>query len=236
MDAFKDKLNLLITLQEKDAVLDSLRLQAEAVPVKIDELNAKIEETRAAFDSLKNEITQLQVTKRQKELELEGQETEIKKHTSELNSIKKNDAYKALLSEIEESNHAKSLLENEILEIMEKIDVESKEVRERERQNRQEEAHVQVEISKLEIELNGLNGEVSKLDSERQEFAKNVPDNLQKKYDYIREGRSGLAIVYIDGENCSGCHIALRPQIINEVFKEQDFVYCDSCSRILYKK
>ena len=119
---------------------------------------------------------------------------------------------------------------------MDEVDKQSKELKSREGETKQEDIKLHEQINSLKTELEKINKELSEKDASRNEFAKSVPEALLSKYTYIREGRQGLAVVPIDGENCGGCSITLRPQIINDVIKAQELIICDSCSRILYKK
>ncbi|MCX5782019.1 MAG: C4-type zinc ribbon domain-containing protein, partial [Elusimicrobia bacterium] len=160
----------------------------------------------------------------------------IKKHNMELNSIKSNEAYKALLIEIEGAKANKSVLEDEILDLMEKIDQESVKVKQRENDLKAKESEIQTKISKIEEESKRIQVEIEKLQAEREEFAKKIPDELLGRYNYIREGRDGIAVVGLDGDICEGCSTVLRPQTINDICKGKDFVICDNCSRIIYKK
>jgi predicted nucleic acid-binding Zn-ribbon protein len=41
----------------------------------------------------------------------------------------------------------------------------------------------------------------------------------------VAEARDGL---------CTICHVRLRPQVFNEVRKNESIIQCDSCRRILY--
>lgn len=236
MEAIKEKLDLLIVLQEKDLALDAVRRQAEEVPVKIGGQQALIAGLKTELENSKKALTDLQLAKKQKELDLETHENQIKKHNAELNAVKSNDAYKALLAEIENAKKANSQLENDILEIMEKIEAENAASKTKEKELKQKEAEIQAVIKCFEDELAKLQAEAAKLEADRAEYAKGIPPEVLKKYDWIRESREGVAVVGIEGENCCGCHIQLRPQLVNEVCKGQDFVYCDSCSRILFKK
>jgi predicted nucleic acid-binding Zn-ribbon protein len=236
MEAIKEKLDLLIILQEKDRVLDKFRSRAREIPLKIEEHGTTINGLRTQLDESKKNVISFQLEKKQKELDLESHEAQIKKRTAELNSVKSNDTYKALLAEIETAKKANSQLENDILEIMEKIDAENIAAREKEKELKLKESAIQSDIKCLEDDLAKLNAEISKLETERSEYSKGIPSDVLKRYDWIRESREGVAVVAIEGENCCGCNMQLRPQVVNDVIKGQDFVTCDSCSRILYKK
>src|ERR1041384_1624935 len=114
----KEDIKLLLALQEKDLTLDRLRSEAAAIPSKIAAIKGEIQSAKAALEEAKKEAIQLQILKKQKELDLETQEGAIRKHSTELNAIKSNDAYRALLGEIEKSKQVKSGLEDQILQLM----------------------------------------------------------------------------------------------------------------------
>lgn len=152
-----------------------------------------------------------------------------------MNAIKTNDAYKALLSEIDKCKQVVQVLEDEILEIMDKVDKENLRLKQTDENFKHNEAEVKSKTEALKKELEQLKKDISVKEAERAEFAKKVSESLLVRYEYIRESKQGLAIVPVEGENCGGCSITLRPQTINEVCKAQELVVCDSCSRILYR-
>jgi uncharacterized protein len=232
----KEKISLLIVLQEKDVNLDALRSKAQEIPQKIAEEQALLETIKLDTEEKKKNLTKLQLLKKEKELELETKEVQIRKHSSELNSIKSNDTYRALLSEIDNCKREKNSLENQILDVMEGIEKESVLIKENEKYLKSKEAESAAKISALQSDLKKIEGDIVIFEAQRGEYVKQLPNELLNRYDYIRESRQGFAVVPVDGENCGGCHIVLRPQIINDVCKNTDIVTCDSCSRILFKK
>ena len=236
MKDFSKTLELLIALQEKDSQIDQLKRKAEDIPLRIEEQNSFLKGKKDELETLKKSSTRLLVDRKNKEIELQTKENEINKHNTELNKIKTNEAYKALLTSIENCKENKANLENEILEIFDKIEIETAKAKEAENVFKAEEEKIKSSISSLQSELNSVKTEIDKLSTERNEFAKQLPENILQKYDFIRESREGFAVVPVVGENCGGCQISLRNKIINELCKSQDFVCCESCSRILYKK
>lgn len=232
----KEKLALLIALQDKDTLLDQKRLKALDIPKAIDEEKAAFEKIRTEIEDTKKSLTKLQLAKKEKELELESKEAAIRKHSAELNAVKSNDAYKALLSEIDGAKKGKSALENEILDIMEGIEKEALVIKENEKLLKAKEGESASRIAALQEELKKIEAEIAHLEAERKVFGETIPRELISRYEDIRESRGGCAIVPIDGENCGGCQMVLRPQVINDVCKNSDIVVCDSCSRILFRK
>lgn len=236
MSEHTQKLGLLIGLQEKDIALDKVRHAADSIPQQIEQQKQLIAQLKTDAEGRKKTLQQLQMKRKEKELELDTKEGQIKKHTNELNSVKANDAYRALLIEIESARQDKSALESEILEIMEAVDTESATLKSGEADLKKREGEIQAVIASLEAEMNSVKGQLEAQLRERNEYATQVPSDALHNYEYVRESRQGLAIVAIEGESCGGCHMVLRPQVINEVIKGQEVVMCDSCSRILFKK
>ena len=91
----------LIQLQELDKVIDALNRELETLPKQVEEKRSEIQRNQAAFEEEKKRLTALQVRKKDKELEVATHEQKIKKNEMELNTVKSNEAYKGLLTEIE---------------------------------------------------------------------------------------------------------------------------------------
>jgi hypothetical protein len=231
----KEQINLLVALQEKDTHLDEIRKNAQAIPKAIEEEKAAMENIKSETEEKKKNLQKLQLLKKSKELDLEAKESQIKKHSSELNSIKSNDMYKALIVEIDNCKKDKNSIENEILDVMEGIEKETALIKENEKQLKVKESESAGRIAALQEQQKKIEAEVSGYEDARKQFCSALPAELLSRYEYIRESQ-GIAVVPMDGENCGGCQIILRPHIINDVCKHQQLVCCDSCSRILYKK
>jgi uncharacterized protein len=50
----------------------------------------------------------------------------------------------------------------------------------------------------------------------------------------VAHGRKGIAVAEARDGLCSVCHVRLRPQIYNEVRRNESLHQCESCTRILY--
>jgi len=232
----KEEFKQLIALQDKDSAIDIAKAKTAAIPARIEEQKTLLAAIKLAFEQSKQNMTRLTLAKKEKEMEVTTIESAISKHSGELNAVKSNDAYKALLSEIEIEKQKKYSVEDEIIVIMEELEKESISAKTKEKEAKEKEAEAGSVIDALNAEQKQTIEKIAALEAERAEFIKHIPENILSKYDYIRSNRGGSALVPIIGENCGGCHFALRQATINEVSKAGDFVFCDSCSRILYKK
>ena len=46
--------------------------------------------------------------------------------------------------------------------------------------------------------------------------------------------RKGVAVAAMVAGTCTACHVALRPQLQQQVRRNDGIALCDSCQRILY--
>ena len=53
-------------------------------------------------------------------------------------------------------------------------------------------------------------------------------------FETTAKGRKGVAVAEARNGLCTICHVRLRPQVFNEVLKNESIIQCDSCRRILY--
>ena len=236
MENIKENLTVLIELQKKDSHLDKYRKQMEELPRQVEEKNNLLAGCRTELDEGKKSATQFQLQRKEKEIELAAKENDIRKHSTELNAVKSNDAYRALMSEIEKAKQDKSTLEEEILVLMDNIDKESASVKLKDTELKNKETEIRTDITALENEYKKMQETLAQFDAGRNEYAAKIPTDLLQRYEFIRSARNGVAIVPINDGSCGGCLINLRPQTINEVYKGLELVTCDNCSRILYKK
>jgi predicted nucleic acid-binding Zn-ribbon protein len=230
-----ETISSLLKLQEMDLALEDLRKAKSALGPRRDKIKEDLRKLLAAFEDGKKSLTDAQVQKRTLEADVEAKEQSIRKHTGELNSVKSNDAYKALLSEIDAAKKEKAAVEDGILEVMESLDRLMKESKEREKTLAADKASFDAQLSAVDDEERRLDGEIAGKSAEREAFAAALPEDARKPYDAVRRGRSGFAVLAEARDmTCLGCRTRLPPDVVNSAMKGKGIILCESCSRILY--
>jgi predicted nucleic acid-binding Zn-ribbon protein len=231
----KEQLQELIALQVQDSELDKVQAALDGIPVMIAGLKRQIEEGRAQAAAFKAKTMDLEKKKKEKELELAQKEEAAKKHGGELNSVKTNEAFRALQGEIDRAKAEGSEIETQILVLMEEIDVSRKSEKAAAVSAATEQKEFDAEILKHEARLAEKKAEFETAKTARDLAAAPIPAEAMKVYDYVRSRGKLNAIVAIDKTMCSACRISLAPQVIVEATKLKSLVCCESCQRILYR-
>lgn len=231
----KEQVQLLIALQKQDAELDKIKKGLDQIPVMIGNLKAQLEAEKAKAAELKGKAVALEKKKKEKELELAQKEEAVKKHGAELNTVKTNEAFKALQTEIGFAKQAASDIETEILQVMEQIDAAKKEEKAASAELAVEQKKFEAEIAAHEKRLGEAQAQFDGAKAARDQAAAPIPADAMRVYDHIRSRGKLDAIVPIDASMCSACRITLAPQVLVEATKLKSLVTCESCQRILYR-
>lgn len=230
-----EQLGFVVEIQRVDKEIDQLEARkvvlAHGVSARREELNKRIkglEEVKA------QKLTCTKEKDLKEKMDLKDAEAKVKKFQEQLLQVKDNDAYTALQFEIAESKEKKSSLETEILLLMEEEDKFAKQIEELSQEigRAQEEIARQEEKNRKEIE--SLNEKISKRKDSHQDIARKISNDILARYKRLRKGKDGLAIVPLENNACGGCNMGLPPQLVNEVKKNDQFLTCESCGRMLY--
>lgn len=229
-----DQLAILKRLQAIDGELFRLRREQQEKPRELEQAEARVAAQEARVNVVVAKLKTLQVTQREKDLELQTREGNVKKLQGQLFQLKTNKEYAAMQREIESIKADNSLLEEEILRTLDAID---QSVKERDlEQGRLANTQEAFTATRREIEaaLEAIAGQIAQLERDRKTILPDVQPDTLETYERILDLREGLALVSLVNDACGGCNRRVPPQVVNEVYLQARLVTCESCSRILY--
>ena len=230
----------LAELQKRDTAMDAMAARAAAVPKKIAELNAAFEAKKASMCAARDALMALQSKKKDAELRIAEADEGIRKHQRELNLVKDNNAFKALLAEIEHDKAAKDELETGVLTLLEEIDKAAAADKTVQTEVKSIEALMKAETASLEASAKELAAELETARAARTAIAAAINHELLERYEAIRASRAGLALAAVHEEpasgkfSCGGCHMGLTPQKMVDVKKADTLTFCPDCRRLIY--
>lgn len=232
----------LADLQKRDTAIDALKARAAAIPVKIKGVNAVFAGKKAAMLAAREAFLSLQSRKKDLELRIAEAEEGIRKHQLQLNQVKDNAAFKALLTEIDGDKAAKDEMETGVLTLLEEIDKASVQDKALQAEVKVVEDAKNSEVAALEAEAKGTAAAIEAAAAERAAAAAALDEGLLERYEAVRASRAGLAVAAVHEEpatgklTCSGCHMGLTPQKAVDVKKPDTFTFCPECRRMMYSE
>lgn len=233
---FSKQMQLLMKLQDIDGDIFTLDFEKNSKPDEIAFLKEILDTKTAGLKEAEEALMSIQLKHKEEEVEFGAKEEEIKKLDSQLYQIKTNKEYTAMVTEIERHKADNSILEEEILGLMDKIDSAKKKVGEEKIKFADESKNIDDQIKEIENKIKEIESKISDLKAKRAEFAPLIDAKLLGVYERILNGRDGYALVEVINDACGGCHMQLPPQVIHQVKMKDKIIQCESCQRILYIK
>ena len=213
--------------------LADLRGRLDRGPKQVKAGEANCQRLQGEQEAAKEALTRSRVSADEKQLQLRQREDRIKDLQAKLNSCGSNREYQALKEQIAADQQANLVLEDEILETLEKIDEQRRGVSESEAIF----ARVQQELEKtrqrVAEEQAGLQSELARVQDSLEEAEQALPADLRADYRRLAAVRGEAALAPVDGDVCGGCFQVLTPQTLNDLYLSKA-VFCKSCGCLLY--
>lgn len=230
-----EQIELLVKLQQIDSQIQRFEAALAEVPRRL----GKLDEERREADrlvALAEEQAAAQ-TKRYRELERENQacDAQIAKSKTKLAAVKTNKEYQMSLKEIEDLEAKRSLVEDQILSVLEAIDKAKAELEEKKKQGRNIKGQVDQDQREIEAEAGKIKQDMACLETERQGLKDRVrPEVLEAFVTVKRRVGRGLTIAPVENAVCRGCNVGLPPQLYNEIQRRDKLYLCPNCQRLVY--
>ena len=93
---------------------------------------------------------------------------------------------------------------------------------------------VAAQISDLEAKIATLGETLKTVEAERAALAEGIDEDILDQYNRLFVSKGGSAVVPLEHEVCTGCHMKLTTQTLVRVRGGQQITHCEQCGRILY--
>ena len=227
-------LDRVIRLQQLETAAEEARRKIADHPQRGQALDERLAAARAAVDGIKAQLSEALSQRRAEEKEVSTVQIRLAKYKDQLFEVKTNREYQAMLHEIETAQNDIKAREDRILETMMKSDEMSAELKKAEAELKSVEKAVAAERQVIEQEVTALQAELDRTAVARQKLAAEIDRHTLAIFETTAKGRKGIAVSEARDGMCMICHVRLRPQVFNEVRRNDSIIQCDSCRRILY--
>ncbi len=213
--------------------LADLRERLDRGPKQIKAREANVVRLEADLAKAQTDSKAVRMHVDQKQLLLKSGETKIEDLRRKLNACGTNREYQALLEQIAADEMAKSVLEDEILESLGKIDDAQaviKDSQEKLAKGKEELAKSQAAVKE---QHGSLRTDVERLEVDLKKAESTLPAEFRDAYMRMVKGRGSDAMAQVDGNSCGGCFQNITPNLHNSLAMGRA-VFCLSCGRLLY--
>jgi predicted nucleic acid-binding Zn-ribbon protein len=89
-------------------------------------------------------------------------------------------------------------------------------------------------MADLEAKTKALDARLQELAKDRADIASRVDEDVLSKFERLFVSKGDAAVVALEHEVCTGCHMKITTQTAHRVKNGRELVSCEQCGRILY--
>jgi predicted nucleic acid-binding Zn-ribbon protein len=223
----------LRTLHRIHEQLRDLRERAGRGPRMAKAREANVARLLTQLTEAQGKTKDLRVKTDEKQLQLKSGEAAIERRRQQQREAKDNREYQALVDQIKADQMTNSVLEDEILESMEKLDQHIAKVKQAEQELAKARDDAAAGDRQWEQEAPLIQGDIQRLEAEVQQTEQSLPEDFRELYRRLVRAKGEDALCPIRGEFCAGCNQHVPLNMVAGVMLGKP-VCCKSCGRLLY--
>jgi len=230
----REQIDTLVELQVIDTQTTQIEAYLKEVPLKIEELDAQIDEYGKTVAEQETALSELKKKYRDNEADVKANQDLIRKSNQKLPAIKTNKEYQAILKEIEDLRKKNSRIEDEMLTALDKIEAEETQLAEKNEALEKLKQEIQQEKNGLQETYQTEKEKLDALKGDWKRVSEKMDPQLLKRFLSVRSQTKNAAIVAAVDAVCQGCYMNIPPQMYNELQRIDSLKFCPHCHRIIY--
>jgi predicted nucleic acid-binding Zn-ribbon protein len=225
-------IHLFATVARIEAALATHRQSLQRLPQEIAAIEKVIAKIDADEKKAHDDLEEMKKLKRDVERKLREHEDHLKKVRGQQSLIKTNEEYTAMLKEVSNLESNISQEEEQLLILMDQIETAEKATAGHAEAFKVDRTTKNAEKTRLEGEVARITAEAQKLSAEKPKILLEISPPLVKRYERLVPHRD-VVVTRAEGDHCGGCRQQIPPQLAVEVRKNDQFITCPACGRIL---
>ena len=192
-----------------------------------------VERMQAQLAEAQAKAKEMRIRTDEKQLQLKSGEASVERRRQQLREAKDNRGYQALVDQIKADEMANSVLEDEILEFMEKLDQHAAKIKDAEKGLAKARDDAAESNRQGEEDAPLIQGDIQRLETELHQAEGDLPADFRDLYRRLVGAKGEDALAPIRGEYCGGCNQHIPLNMVNGVMLGKPLC-CKSCGRLLY--
>lgn len=227
------RLRLLFALQQIDLQLDELHELKGDLPGIVDGLKHQVKEKSDQKAALERTAQESVMKRDTTDTDIIATREKIERFKAQQFEVKTNKQYDTLAREIDAAQESVARMTREL----EALENKAALARDDAAKLAPEIEQLQTELAERQTELDAVNKEHEdeelKYRHEREKVVARIQKDDLKMYERIRKAKDGKAVVAVKRNACGGCYNRVPPQKVLELRRNDIFMMCERCGRLL---
>jgi predicted nucleic acid-binding Zn-ribbon protein len=228
----------LVDLQDTDRRIRKLQQIIDSVPQEKAKIEEELSGTEAVVEEAKHRSQEMEMRVKSLEIDIGVIQQKMNHFLGQTAAVKKNDEYKALLSEIENCKVQISDLEDQELELWEEREGTSAVMTDASEQLKAARKRIASALDDLDVRERNASSQLEKLREKRGAQVSSIDAVVLEPYERLteiarRRGQNKDCLVPLNGNSCGGCHMSSTTQTQAHV-RGGKIVPCEKGGSLIY--
>ena len=229
-----DAIERLLALQDRDQKLRTLRLELQAVPTEVTSKQKLIADSAARLELARTRAKAIEVEKKSLQVEAASKRDQIARYKTQQLQTRKNEEYTALSHEISNVENLIAQIEDKELALMEEADSLAPQIAAADKTHADEKARLEGQIALLREKEGNLKIRIEEVQKSRASSLEGIDEELLESYERLFETKNARAVVSVEHDVCTGCHMKITAQTSLALRSDKSIVSCPQCGRLLH--
>lgn len=229
------ELEQLLVLQDRQQKIRQIENEVRTLPLQRKNLEGQLAASAAAVEVLKQRARHVEVDRKKLELDVGTRQESVSRLKTQQYQTRKNDEFQALGHEIERYENEIRKIEDDELELMDQADKLKLQLTAEEKKAATAKDSISRQLIDLDEKSKTLESRLQGLLKERAELATRIDEDLLNRFDRLFKSKGDAAVVALEHEVCTGCHMKVTTATAMRVKAGKEIVSCEQCGRILYE-
>lgn len=237
-----------MTLHDQLRNLFLLDQQVRGLQARLHGAQTRLKTQQARLQQIQQQHQELLIQKRQVQARARSLETQVREAEErvarlreQMNSVKTNREYSALLMEVNNLKIEKGKIEEQALAELSRVDELDRQIKQVEANEQEQRRLVELAESEVQQCQSEISQQLEELLARRQAAEQSLPAEALAAFRKAADANDGEAMAAVIEENrknreysCGGCYMSIPAERVNALMARDEVVCCPSCGRILY--
>ena len=233
MTPSKINTGVLRTLHRIHRQLGDLQGRLNRLPKQLRAVELHVAHQQEQLDAVTQKSKSIRVASDAKQVQLKAGEGKVNELNAKLNTAASNREYQALLDQVAAQRMTNSVLEDEILESLDKIEESQQTVALAETALAKAGEKSATVHSEAEAQRPVIEADVARLQDELKQCESGLPADVREPYNRVIRHHADDALAVINSQYCGGCNQHVPLNVVAEIMLHIP-KFCKSCGRMLY--
>lgn len=224
----------LLSLQDRDQKLRTLRLELQAVPTEVASKQKLIADSASRLELARTRAKAMEVEKKSLQIDAAAKRDQISRYKTQQLQTRKNEEYTALSHEISNAEKIISGIEDKELALMEEADSLAPQIAHADKTHTDEKARLEGQIALLREKEGNLKIRIEEVQKSRSTALEGIDEELLERYERLFETKNARAVVAVEHDVCTGCHMKITAQTSLVLRSDKSVISCPQCGRLLH--